>query len=193
MPLPTRQDERWRFSSAGELTLEGFRIAPIPGDEAQQHYRDDYLRRFLGQARDEGPSVLQLGGSDPQQLYEATQTVLDLTERGHCDYTAINLNCGCPSNAVSGRSGGCALMRNPSQVAECVERMSEAIFKVDPTVELSVKHRLGVRNAATYDAEHDKQQDDEEAYQECEHFIETITRNSNVQKLQVLPYLLFQH
>jgi hypothetical protein len=61
------------------------------------NYDDQYLRRYLQQGVVEpleGPSVLQLGGSDPQQMMEAAQTVMDLTARGHCDYTAINLNCG---------------------------------------------------------------------------------------------------
>lgn len=127
-----------------------------------------------------GPIILQLGGGNPQSLALASEV------GARMGYDGINLNCGCPSNAVSGRSGGCALMRNPSHVAECVERMSESIANVSsPGVELSVKHRLGVREASTYDAEHDKQQTDDEAYHECEAFIQTITENSNVQKLQV--------
>ena len=73
-------------------------------------------------------------------------------------------------------------MQTPALVAACVEAMSHAM---DGRAELSVKHRLGVRDAATFDAQHDKQQTDDEAIQECAHFIETITQNSNVQKLQV--------
>jgi len=126
-----------------------------------------------------GPIILQLGGGNPQSLALASEV------GARMGYSGINLNCGCPSNAVSGRSGGCALMRNASHVAECVEQMSESIANVNTNVELSVKHRLGVRDASTYDAGHDKQQTDDEAYQECEAFIQTITENSNVQKLQV--------
>mmetsp|Transcript_23190 Transcript_23190/g.41572 ORF Transcript_23190/g.41572 Transcript_23190/m.41572 type:complete len:484 (+) Transcript_23190:164-1615(+) len=130
-----------------------------------------------------GPLILQLGGRDPQTLALASEIGVRM------GYNGINLNCGCPSSAVSGRANGCALMRDPSHVAECVERMSESIANaaknVNEDVELSVKHRLGVRDAATYDAEHDQQQTDDEAYQECQEFIQTITENSNVQKLQV--------
>ena len=66
-------------------------------EQAAQNYDDLYLQRFLcqGRVQPEGASVLQLGGSDPKQMYEAARTVMELTNRGHCDYTAINLNCGC--------------------------------------------------------------------------------------------------
>ncbi|KAL7534916.1 hypothetical protein ACHAXR_009626 [Thalassiosira sp. AJA248-18] len=132
----------------------------------------------------QGPIILQLGGHHPQSLAQASEIGVRM------GYNGINLNCGCPSTAVSGRSQGCAMMRNPSHVAECVERMSESISNASGNnwnhdVELSVKHRLGVRDASTYDAEHDKQQTDDEAYQECEEFIEAITENSKVSKLQV--------
>ena len=68
-------------------------------EEIRQNYPDQYLQRFLNQSKIqplEGPSVLQLGGSDPVQLYTAAQTVMEMKDRGHCDYTALNLNCGCP-------------------------------------------------------------------------------------------------
>jgi tRNA-dihydrouridine synthase A len=71
--------------------------ATADGAATTSNYDDQYLRRYLQQGVVEpleGPSVLQLGGSDPQQMMEAAQTVMDLTARGHCDYTAINLNCG---------------------------------------------------------------------------------------------------
>lgn len=77
-------------------------------EQVGENYSDQYLRRFLSQGKVqplEGASVLQLGGSDPKQLFEAAETVMDLTERGWCDYTAINLNCGCPSPKVAGK--GC--------------------------------------------------------------------------------------
>ncbi len=80
-----------------KITEDG--SSPPSAQEIRENYPDQYLQRFLNQGRIqplEGPSVLQLGGSDPAQLYEATQTVMDMKARGHCDYTAVNLNCGCP-------------------------------------------------------------------------------------------------
>ena len=52
--------------------------------QQQQHYSDQYLHRFLAQGRVaplEGASVLQLGGSDPEQLYQAARCVTELSER----------------------------------------------------------------------------------------------------------------
>jgi hypothetical protein len=89
-----------------------------------------YLLRFLGQGNNsEGASVLQLGGSDPNQLFLATKTVYEFNQLHNeqamrrlqgddvlepqvfCDYTAINLNCGCPSSKVAGKGCfGAALM-----------------------------------------------------------------------------------
>ena len=40
--------------------------------------------------------VLQLGGSTPEQLRDATEIAAPY------HYDAINLNCGCPSERVSG-------------------------------------------------------------------------------------------
>jgi len=67
----------------------------VQDDYRQQHptasdgevaagYSDQYLRRYLAQGQVqplEGPSVLQLGGSDPAQMFEAAQTVMDLRDR----------------------------------------------------------------------------------------------------------------
>ena len=92
LPLPTRKDERWRFSSAGELTLEGFRIAPIPGDEAQQQlirrsewvkkqaaslvFADDHMLQHT-----EPPVELQDQGLIWKPLKEAFESHSDLIER----------------------------------------------------------------------------------------------------------------
>lgn len=144
------------------------------------------------------PIVLQLGGRDPHTLGLAAAMG---TFYG---YHGINLNCGCPSNAVSGgdRSGGAALMREPSLVAECVEAMSdgmEAAFRIllqqqpntssslsiqKPT--LSVKHRLGVHDAATYDADADRRDcSDHDAFLTCRDFVRAITLGGDVAKVQV--------
>lgn len=65
-------------------------------EAARANYNDHFMRRYLGQAvlvpPLEGASVLQLGGSDPGQMYQAAQSVLEMTERGYCDYTAVRLS-----------------------------------------------------------------------------------------------------
>ena len=151
--------------------------------------RNEELRELLGifPSRDpnDGPIILQLGGRNPETLALASEIGVAM------GYDGINLNCGCPSDAVSGRAGGCALMRDPGHVAEIVERMSEGISRAEEQhsrvgkVKLSVKHRLGVRDASTYDASADRAKNDEEAFRECDQFVRAITHNSRVGSLQV--------
>jgi tRNA-dihydrouridine synthase A len=87
----------------------------------------------------EHPVALQLGGSDPALLAQASK----LGERW--GYDEINLNCGCPSERVqTGRFGAC-LMAEPALVAECVRAMRDAV-----SVPVTVKHRIGLDAAEDY-------------------------------------------
>jgi tRNA-dihydrouridine synthase len=61
----------------------------------------------------EGPIVLQLGGSDPEQMNIAAKLAFDY------GYREININCGCPSEKVAGAGCfGAALMlqANPQTI-----------------------------------------------------------------------------
>ncbi len=89
--------------------------------------------RLIGFDALEHPVALQLGGSDPADLAEATRIGCE------AGYDEINLNVGCPSDRVqSGRFGAC-LMREPELVATCVSAMIAA-----STVPVTVKCRIGV-------------------------------------------------
>ncbi|KAL6054836.1 tRNA-dihydrouridine(20/20a) synthase [Balamuthia mandrillaris] len=91
----------------------------------------------------ENPLILQLGGDDPYLLAKAAE----LGERH--GYDGINLNVGCPSNAVAGSGRfGAVLMRDPARVALCLREMRRA---VSPRVALSVKHRIGVDELDSYE------------------------------------------
>jgi len=95
--------------------------------------------RLLGFDAVEHPLALQLGGSDPAHLAQATRIGADW------GYDEINLNVGCPSDRVqAGRFGAC-LMREPSLVAECIA----AMVAVSP-VPVTVKCRLGVDEMEDY-------------------------------------------
>ena len=90
-------------------------------------------QRLLGFEAIEHPVALQLGGSDPARLAEASRIAADF------GYDEINLNVGCPSDRVqSGRFGAC-LMREPALVADCVAAMRAAV-----SVPVTVKCRIGV-------------------------------------------------
>lgn len=88
---------------------------------------------LLDHAPQEHPLALQLGGSDPAELAEATRLG---TEAG---YDEINLNVGCPSDRVQSGTFGAVLMKHPQLVADCVAAMQAAT-----DVEVTVKCRLGV-------------------------------------------------
>jgi tRNA-dihydrouridine synthase A len=88
---------------------------------------------LLGFDAFEHPVALQLGGSDPAKLAEASKIAADF------GYDEINLNVGCPSDRVqSGRFGAC-LMREPALVADCVAAMRRAV-----SIPVTVKCRIGV-------------------------------------------------
>lgn len=89
--------------------------------------------RLLDFEGGEQPLALQLGGSDPAELREATRIAADW------GYDEINLNVGCPSDRVQSGCFGAVLMKTPGLVADCVAAMQA----VSP-VEVTVKCRIGV-------------------------------------------------
>lgn len=95
--------------------------------------------RLLDFHPSEHPLALQLGGSHPALLAEASRIGVD---RG---FDEINLNVGCPSDRVqAGRFGAC-LMKEPALVAECITSMQAAV-----PVPVTVKCRLGVDELEDY-------------------------------------------
>ncbi len=91
--------------------------------------------RLLGFDKAEHPLALQLGGSDPAQLAQATRIAADL------GYDEVNLNCGCPSDRVQSGFFGAVLMERPDLVADCAAAMIAA-----SPVEITVKCRIGVED-----------------------------------------------
>lgn len=96
--------------------------------------------RLLDHDAIEHPLALQIGGSDPAELRQATRIA---SEWG---YDEINLNVGCPSDRVQSGCFGAVLMKQPDLVVDCVSAMRE----VSP-VEVTVKCRIGIddQNPAT--------------------------------------------
>ncbi len=84
--------------------------------------------------RAEHPVAVQLGGSDPAELAEATRLCV---AQG---YDEVNLNVGCPSDRVQSGTFGAVLMNDPGLVADCVSAMQAAAGATPVTV----KCRIGV-------------------------------------------------
>ncbi len=89
--------------------------------------------RLIGYSEVEHPVALQLGGSEPGELAQCARIAEDF------GYDEVNLNCGCPSDRVQSGAFGACLMREPQQVADCMQAMIEA-----SSLPATVKCRIGV-------------------------------------------------
>lgn len=91
--------------------------------------------------------ALQLGGfSTPEAMRDATRLAI-----GEHGYAAVDLNCGCPSSTVTGACAGAALMLHPLRTAELAEAMvAGAVEAGGVASQVTVKLRLGAKDAATY-------------------------------------------
>ncbi|WP_298065039.1 tRNA dihydrouridine(20/20a) synthase DusA [uncultured Acinetobacter sp.] len=105
--------------------------------------------RHLDFNQQEHPIVLQLGGSNPQELATCTKMAEDW------GYNEVNLNVGCPSDRVQNNKIGACLMAEPNLVAECIHSMQKAV-----SIPVTVKHRIGI--------------DDMQSYEEMLHFVDTV-------------------
>ena len=89
--------------------------------------------QFLGHETFEHPAVLQLGGSNPADLAQASKLV------EAAGFQEVNLNCGCPSDRVQNGNFGACLMKSKSLVADCFKAMQDAV-----SIPVSIKCRIGV-------------------------------------------------
>ena len=91
----------------------------------------------------EKPVALQLGGSSPKLLAEASKIGEDF------GYDEINLNLGCPSKKVEKNKFGACLMKEPNLVADCLSKM-QSVTKLPVTI----KTRIGYDNVENYENLH---------------------------------------
>jgi tRNA-dihydrouridine synthase A len=96
--------------------------------------------RHLRFNAEEQPVALQLGGSEPADLAHCAKLGQDW------GYREINLNCGCPSERVQRGAFGACLMAEPQLVADCVKAMVDVA-----DVPVTVKHRIGIDKAESYE------------------------------------------
>ena len=91
----------------------------------------------------EKPVALQLGGSSPKLLADATKIGEDF------GYDEINLNLGCPSKKVEKNKFGACLMKEPNLVADCLSKM-QSVTKLPVTI----KTRIGYDDVEDYENFH---------------------------------------
>jgi tRNA-dihydrouridine synthase A len=88
----------------------------------------------------EKPVALQLGGSSPKLLSEATKIGEDF------GYDEINLNLGCPSKKVEKNRFGACLMKEPNLVADCLSKMQSV-----SSLPVTIKTRIGYDDVEDYE------------------------------------------
>ena len=150
-PMPTKQDQGLSVAPMMDWTDRHCRVfhrllAPRARLYTEMVHAQAVIHgdreRLLGFDAAEHPVALQLGGSDPGHLAEATRIGADW------GYDEVNLNVGCPSDRVqAGRFGAC-LMKEPALVADAVAAM---IAVAPARVPVTVKCRLGVDEMEDYD------------------------------------------
>ncbi|NTS76886.1 tRNA dihydrouridine(20/20a) synthase DusA [Catenovulum sp. SM1970] len=118
------------------------------------HGKADYLAYH----QSEHPLVLQLGGSDPEAMSQATQ------KAEQYGYDEVNINVGCPSDRVQNGAFGACLMAEPSLVADNIVAMKKA-----SSLPVTVKTRIGIDDFDSYAFLTDFVEKNAEAG--CNHFI----------------------
>ena len=102
-------------------------------------YRGD-KKKLLEFNINEKPVALQLGGSSPKLLAEASKIGEDF------GYDEINLNLGCPSKKVEKNKFGACLMKEPDLVAECLSKMQS-----NTNLPVTIKTRIGYDDVEDYE------------------------------------------
>jgi nifR3 family TIM-barrel protein len=85
------------------------------------------------------PLTVQLMGSEPDLMAAMAQEVM---ERGA---PRIDINCGCPSNTVTGRGAGSSLLKDPNYLHE----VAKAVVKAVP-IPVTVKMRAGYEDTSLF-------------------------------------------
>ncbi|KAJ0986753.1 hypothetical protein J5N97_005109 [Dioscorea zingiberensis] len=151
-PMMDWTDNHYRFL-ARLISKHAWLFTEMVVAETIVHQKDN-LDRFLAFPPEQHPIVLQIGGSNLENLAKAARLANAYA------YDEINLNCGCPSGKVAGHGCfGARLMFDPKFVGDA---MSAIAANCDAPV--SVKCRIGV--------------DDRDSYDELCEFVDTISSRS---------------
>jgi tRNA dihydrouridine synthase A len=132
-PMMDWTDSHWRCMVRG-LSRHTVLYTEMVVDSTILHQQPN-LDFFIGKNIFENPSVLQFGGSEPEDMARAVDVV-----RTYGDYSEYNLNCGCPSSRVSKKCFGAKLMLDPERVRQITSQMARTAGGTPVTV----KCRLGV-------------------------------------------------
>lgn len=121
------------------------------------------LDRILYFREEEGNVALQIAASNPDDAYMAVK------KANSYNYSEINLNCGCPSDRVSGNLMGAALMSDKKLVYEILMAMKEATNKP-----ITIKHRIGIDGTGIIDDQNSRVIMD--GYDDLLEFLDTVSK-----------------
>lgn len=85
----------------------------------------------------EQPVVLQLGGNDPEQFYQAARIAKELGPAG------IDINFGCPAKKIAGQGSGVALLRDLERSYQIIQ----ATIEGGAGLPVSIKTRTQIKSA----------------------------------------------
>jgi len=98
-------------------------------------------KKLLSFNLNEKPVALQLGGSSPKLLSNASKIGEEF------GYDEINLNLGCPSKKVQRNKFGACLIKEPNLVADCLNEMQSKT-----NLPVTVKTRIGYDDVDDYES-----------------------------------------
>ncbi len=86
------------------------------------------------------PLAAQLMGSDPELMADMA---VEVEKRGA---PRIDLNCGCPSNTVTGRGAGSSLLKEPDHLYEVAKALCKAV-----SIPVTIKMRSGFSDISLFE------------------------------------------
>ena len=106
----------------------------------QRQLIEEIKKKLLSFNIKEKPVSLQLGGSSPKLLANASKLGEEF------GYDEINLNLGCPSKKVQKNKFGACLIKEPNLVAECINEMINSC-----KIPVTAKTRIGFDDTEDFD------------------------------------------
>lgn len=96
-------------------------------------------KRYVATETDPIPQAAQIMGSDPELMADMAQEVV---KRGA---PRVDLNCGCPSNTVTGKGSGSSLLKEPDHLYRVAKAMVDAVG-----VPVTAKLRSGFEDTSLF-------------------------------------------
>ncbi len=100
---------------------------------------DKFVNRRLKFSEDEKPIIAQIWGNDPAKYFKAGKLLMEM------GFDGIDINMGCPDRSIFKHGCCSALIKNPSLVKELIQAVKEGA----PTLPISVKTRIGIKQIET--------------------------------------------